>query len=206
MYRLIIIPLLICTFASGQSKKPIPKNTKPVVQADTLPADTVYEEEEVYPDQFTVYTKKPSKTKPERMKLCLNLVGEETILNYCLNDSLLHDPEVSKIIFEQKQGDSTYVLIHVQAFSKPKDKVECDAGKEQKLFFVRWNQKTNKAIVKQKTFESCMRGITNMTREPIDSWDKSSLLILKYNRADVFGEIKFDPQQYLTGLQSSVEK
>ena len=137
------------------------------------------------------------------MKLCVNLVSSGTIFNYCINDSICRDPEVSKILFETKQGDSTYVLVYVRAFSKPDDKPACDAGKEVKLFFVRWNTVTNKALVKIKTVESCMRGITNMTKESLDEWDKTSPFIFKYHKgAQNFIDLKFDPQNFLLGLQS----
>ncbi len=204
MYRLLIITLFFASLTQAQTKKPTP-NAKTKVVKDTVRKDTsalVKEIEVPLPREFKVYSKKP-RTKTERMKLCLNLVSPDTVLNYCVNDSICKDPEVSKILFQQKQGDSTYVLVYVQAFSKPLDKPDCDAGKELKLFFVRWNTKTNKAVVKQKSFESCMKGITNMTKEPVANWDQSSLLTIKYYKAGSFLELKFDPQNYLLGLQSA---
>ena len=154
MYRLLIVTLFLVSFAQAQTKKPAQTNKSKAVK-DSVKVDSasvVKEEEITIPREFKVYSKKP-KAKTERMKLCLNLVSADTVLNYCINDSICKDPEVSKIVFEQKQGDSTYVLVYVRAFSKPIDKPACDAGKEVKLFFVRWNTKTNKAIVKQKTIE-----------------------------------------------------
>jgi hypothetical protein len=204
MYRIIIIALFCSSFAFAQTKKPAQKN-KPLIASDSLRTDSlkkIVDEAPVIPKEFAVYSKRP-KVKTERMKLCLNLVSEDTILNYCMNDSLCKDPEVSKILFEQKQGDTTYVLVYVQAFSKPLDKVDCDAGKELKLFFVRWNTKTNKAVVKFRNVESCMKGITNMTAEPILNWDRTSVLLVKYYRSgEKFVELTFDPQKYLLGLQS----
>jgi hypothetical protein len=204
MYRLAIFLFLFASMAvNAQSRKPAPKNTKPVAVKDTVSADTVVAAAEELPKEFMVYSKKP-KTKEEKMKLCLNLVSGDSVLNYCVNDSLCKDPEVAKIIFEEKNGDSTFVLVHVQAFSKPLDKPSCDAGKEVKLFFVRWNTKTNKAIVKQKSIESCMRAITNMTKEPISNWDGTSVLTLNYHRGGQnYVEVKFDPKQYKLGFQSS---
>jgi hypothetical protein len=205
MYRLIFISLFLSTFLQAQTKKTSQK-PKAVEVGDTLITDStnmVVEEPEVIYG-FAVKTKKPKSNK-ERMKLCVNLINSDStvILNYCVNDSVLRDPEVSKILFQKTQGDSTYTLVYVSAFSKPKDKVECDAGKEIKLIYVRWNTSTNKAIVKQKIIESCMRGIQNMTKEPIVNWDGTSLLIVNYYRGgNDFIDLKFDPQNYLLGLQS----
>jgi len=205
MYRLLILALFVASLATAQNKKPLPKNTKTTAVKDTLKKDSasiVKEAPAPFPKEFAVYTKR-SKLKTEKMKLCINLVCPDTIFNYCINDSLCRDPEVSKILWEKKQSDTTYVLVYVRAFSKPDDKPACDAGKEVKLFFVRWNPQTNKAIVKIKNIESCMRGITNMTKESIDSWDTTSPLIFKYHKgAQNYVELKFDPQNYLMGLQS----
>jgi hypothetical protein len=206
MYRLLFISLFLSSLLQAQSKKPAQK-AKPVEVQDTLTTDTthlVMEEPQIL-YEFGVKTKKPKSNK-ERMKLCLNLVSSDSnvVLNYCVNDSVLRDPEVSKILFQKTQGDSTYSLVYVAAFSKPKDKVECDAGKEIKLFYVRWNTSTNKAIVKQKIIESCMRGIVNMTKEPIVNWDGNSALVINYYRgATDFIDLKFDPQNFLLGLQSN---
>jgi hypothetical protein len=205
MYKFAIICLLFVSLANGQTKKSS-STAKPKIAKDTAATkDTVTvikEEAIVLPREFTVYSKR-SKVKGERMKLCLNLVSADNILNYCVNDSICKDPEVYKTLFEQKQGDSTYMLVYVQAFSKALDKPECDAGKEVKLFFVRWNTTTNKAIVKQKSIESCMRGITNMTKEPISNWDKTSVLTVNYHHGDKFSEVRFDPQHFLLGVQSA---
>ena len=205
MYRLLILALFVASFATAQNKKPLPKKKQITTVKDTLNQDSLAlakEQAAPIPKEFAVYTKR-SKIKTEKMKLCINLVSPDTIFNYCINDSLCRDPEVSKILWEKKQGDTTYVLVYVRAFSKPEDKPACDAGKEVKLFFVRWNTHTNKSIVKLKNVESCMRGITNMTKESVDSWDTTSPLIFKYHKgAQNFVELKFDPQQYLIGLQS----
>jgi len=205
MYRLLLIILFIGSFANAQNKKPVTKITKTAPVKDTIKIDTAairLAEAANIPKEFAVYTKR-SKLKTEKMKLCINLVNQGTIFNHCINDSICRDPEFSKILFEKKQGDTNYVLVYVKAFSKPDDKPACDAGKEVKLFFVRWNTTTNKAIVKIKTIESCMRGITNMTKESIDEWDKTSPFIFKYHKgAQNFIDLKFDPQQYLLGLQS----
>jgi hypothetical protein len=209
MYRLIFFSLFLASsFLQAQTKKPVQK-PKPVAVKDTLAVDTtnlVVEEPPIL-YEFAVTTKKP-KSKKERTKLCLNLVSSDSmvVLNYCVNDSVLFDPEVSKILFQTTKGDSTYVLVYVCAFSKPKDKVECDAGKETKLFYVRWNTVSNKAVVKQKIIESCMRGIVNMTKEPIVKWDGNSPLVVNYYRgATDFIELKFDPLNFLKGMQSGTD-
>lgn len=206
MYRLLFILLILSSLLQAQNKKPIQK-AKPLEVSDTLSLDSanLAAQETKISREFGVSTKKPKSAK-ERMKLCLNLVSADTVLNYCVNDSVLRDPEVSKVLFQKQQGDTNYVLVYVAAFSKPKDKVECDAGKEIKLFFVRWNTKTNKAIAKQKIIESCMRGIVNMTKEPITNWDGSSVLVINYYRgATDFLELKFDPQNFLAGIQGNKE-
>jgi|GEM_PF-2351401 len=209
MNRLLFISLLFAAcLASAQSKKPLPKTAKPIAkepveQVDT--ADLAREDSDNIPKEFAAYTKR-SKIKPHKMKLCINLVSPENIFNHCVNDSLCRDPEVFKILFEKKQGDTTYVLVYVRAFSKPDDRPSCDAGKEVKLFFVRWSTKTNKALVKQKTIESCMRNITNMTKELLDEWDGKSPFIFKYHRGGQnYVDLKFDPQNYLVGLQSTTD-
>jgi len=190
--------------ASGGTKKPV--NTTAKAIRDSILQDSITalkKDEFTIPKEFAVYTKR-SKLKNERMKLCINLVSPDTILNHCFNDSLCRDPEVSRVLFEKKQGDSTFVLVYVRAFSKPADKPACDAGKEVKLIFFRWNTTTNKAIVKTRNVESCMRAITNMTKESIDSWDGQSPLIFKYHKGGQnFMEVKFDPRQYLLGFQST---
>lgn len=214
MYRLIILAIFFTSFVNAQTKKPATKLSPAAAKAaairDSLRKDSLLKnvkvEEVKIPREFAVYSKK-SVAKPgakSRQQLCVNLVSDTTIFNYCINDSILKDPEVSKILFQKKQADSTYVLVYVQAFSKPDDKPTCDAGKEIKLFFVRWNTKTNKALVKQKTVESCMKSITNMSKEGIESWDNSSPLIFNYHRGGQnYIDLKFDPQNYLLGLQSN---
>lgn len=213
MYKVIIFAILFATFANAQTKpapggkKPTGKNDKSVAKKDSLKTE---KEPEVYvepviPHEFLVYTKKPRKAK-DRTKLCINLVSDASVINYCMNDSLCKDPEVYKILFEQRQGDTLYVLIFIDAFTKidaTNDDGRCNAGKETKLVFAKWDTKTNQAKWKQKNISSCSKGITNMTKEPILSWDKSSVLTINYHRGLSFYEIKFDPQQYQLGLQNN---
>jgi hypothetical protein len=147
---------------------------------------------------------KPKAAKPEPIQLCMNIVSKDTNLVYCVNDSICKDPEVAKVLFEKQVGDTMFVLIYLDAFSKSKsDGGVCNAGHESKLFFARWNVKTNQAIWKFKNVSSCLKGITNMTKEPIVNWNKSDVLVVKYHRGSVFYEVKFDPQRPDLGLQSA---
>ncbi|MCE3226899.1 MAG: hypothetical protein K0S32_1450 [Bacteroidetes bacterium] len=152
---------------------------------------------------FNVSTKYPKKGSKERIQLCINLANKDTNLVYCVNDSVLRDPEVSKLLFEQTKGDTTFALVYVESFSKSRnDGGLCNSGKEIKLFFARWNIKENRAKWKQKTITSCTKGITNMTKEPIVNWDKSAPLVVSYHRGSTFYDIKFDPQKPELGIQS----
>jgi len=152
---------------------------------------------------FWVRTKRPDKGKTGKTQLCMNIVSKDTNLVYCINDSICVDPEVYKVLYQKQVGDSAYLLIFVDAYSKGKNESGlCNAGHETKLFYTRWNTKTNSAKWKVKNIASCTKGITNMTKEPVGDWDKSSPLYIKYHRADFFYEIKFDPAQPQLGIQS----
>lgn len=172
---------------------------------DSLQTVAKNKEPEV-PRQFLVYTKKP-KAKTERYRLCFNLLSKDTVLNYCVNDSLCKDPEVFKKIYESTMGDSTYVLVFVDAFTKvTDDNPGCNSGKETKLVYFRWNTKTNKAKVKQKTINSCLRNIVNMSKDAVNNWDGSSVLEINYYKGGSdFPVVKFDPGQPLLGLQEFSE-
>jgi hypothetical protein len=153
---------------------------------------------------FYVKTKHARPKTADKTQLCINIANKDTSLLYCVNDSICKDPEVSKVIFQESKGDTTYMLIYVDAFSKSKsDGGLCNAGKETKLFFVRWNTKVNQAKWKQKTIASCLKGITNMTKDPIVDWDKSAPLTASYHRGSTFYDVKFDPQHPELGLQSA---
>lgn len=211
MYKaLIIIAISFASFANAQTK-PAAKSKKPLANSpaiavnDSIIEDTLKFEEPPVPREFIVYTKKPRAPK-ERTKLCINLVSDNSMINYCMNDSLCKDPEKYKVLFEKRKGDTLYVLILIDAFTKinaGNDNGRCNAGKETKLVFSKWNTKTNAATWKQKNISSCSRGITNMTKEPIANWDKNSVLTLNYHRGQNFYEIKFDPDQFQLGLQNS---
>lgn len=154
---------------------------------------------------FRVYTKKPNPKKPaEKMQLCINITAKDTFLLYCVNDTICKDPEVSRLLFEKSIGDTTYMLIYVDAFTKSSyNGGACNGGKETKLYFVRWAPKA-KAIWKTKTISSCMKTITNMTKTPILEWDKQSPLVVSYNKGDNFIDVTFDPEKPLLGFQTGV--
>ena len=157
---------------------------------------------------FWVKTKYPNPKintpQPQPIQLCINIANKDTSLTYCVNDSICKDPEVKKVLYEKAVGDTTYMLIFVQAFTKSKSDVGiCNAGKETKLFFVRWNTKTNTAKWKIKYINSCIKTITNMTKEKITAWDKTTVLTVNYHKGSTFHEIKFDPEQPQLGLQNA---
>lgn len=149
---------------------------------------------------FYVRTKKP-RLKGDKMQLCINIVTKDTNLTYCMNDSIIRDPEVAKVMFEKQKGDTLYMLILVEAYNKTIN--TCGKEKESKLFFARWNVKENRAIWKAKTFSSCAKTITNMTKTNVADWDKTSVLTISYNRGSNFIDIFFDPAQFEKGIQSS---
>ncbi|MBL7910231.1 MAG: hypothetical protein JNJ41_04210 [Bacteroidia bacterium] len=151
----------------------------------------------------TTYPNPKLKTKQPPIQLCINIANKDTNLTYCVNDSICKDPEIKKVVYEKVVGDTTYMLIFIQAFTKSKsDGGVCNAGKEQKLYFVRWHPKTNVAKWKLKNINSCIKTITNMTKEKITDWDKTSILTVSYHRGSNFYDIKFDPQKPQLGFQT----
>lgn len=207
MYKLVLFLFLLALQLSAQTKKPNSKSKPLVIDTTDVVIDSLDRtgEELKQKHQFGVYTRKPYKPL-NRMKLCLNLVDGENNYNFCINDSICKYPEVATVLFQKKDGDSCFVLVLVDAVTKTNDKPECDAGHETKLFFVRWNTKTTKATWKQRTVSSCMKAITNMTREPIKNWDKTSILKVNYHKGGTaFIELKFDPENYQLGFQSNAE-
>jgi hypothetical protein len=192
---------------TAQVKKPVAaKNPKAEPTATVAAADTSRpkELEPPIPKEFAVYTKRYKITKPA-LRLCLNIVGGDSTLNYCMVDSLVRDPEKYKLLFQKKEADSTFALVYVSAFTKDPERPECVAGKETKLYFIRWNTKTNKAIVKQRYIESCYRTITRMSNENLMEYDGTSPLKLTYNRGSAFIDLTFDPANYKAGIQSTKE-
>lgn len=183
------------------SKKPVAANTSTAVPSDSSLSKEL---EPPIPKEFAVYTKR-YKTKQPALRLCINLVGGDSTLNYCMVDSLLRDPEKYKILFQKKDADSTFALIYVSAFTKDPERPECVAGRETKLYFIRWNPKTNKAIVKQRYIESCYRTITRMSSENLMEYDGNSPLNLSYNKGASFIDLTFDPANYKAGIISNKE-
>jgi len=206
MFRLLFVFLIAATSLQAQNKKQAPKSsTVATTPDDSTKAKDAPEIDQPPPREFAVYTKRKKK---ERTKLCFNLITPDsnTILNHCINDSVCRDPEVYKILWQKTEADSTFALVYVQAFSKPVDKPACDLGKEIKLAFIRWNTATNKATLKQKNIESCMKNITNMTKEPVRDWDGTSPLTINYYRGSGgFQEIRFDPAEFRKGFQGGDE-
>ena len=207
MYKIVVFLFLFAMSLNAQTKKPNPK-AKPVpVDTSISASDTldVKGGELKQHHEFGVYTRKPYKPL-NRMKLCINLTSEVSNYNFCINDSICKYPEFANVLFQKKDGDSTFALVLVDAITKTDNKPECDAGHETKIFFVRWNTKTNQASWKQRTISSCMKVVTNMTKEPIKDWDKTSVLKINYHRGGTnFIELKFDPENYHLGFQSNSE-
>lgn len=153
---------------------------------------------------FYVRSKYPPKDlKDGKIQLCYNLIYKDTNIKFCVNDSLCKDPEVAKVLFEKVIGDTNYVLVYIDAFSKSKSNQLCNAGHETKLTLARWNIKTGRAIWKQKSINSCLKTITNMTKTPILEWNKSEPLIVSFHRGTSFIDLKFDPAAPQLGLQSA---
>lgn len=186
---------------AGKTGKTETKSAQPAKDSvvQTSPADTIdLRDKQIRESRsFVVYTKRP-KGKDKRIKLCYQITGD-TVLNYCVNDTVLRDPEVYRELFRQKDGDTTYVLLYVDAFTKEVDKL-CDGGHETKLVYFRWNTKRNKAIVKQRTIGSCVKFINNMSKVDLDGWDKKSPLLFEYNKGIHFYELTFDPARYKQGF------
>jgi hypothetical protein len=182
-------------------KTPVKKDTLaqvPVTPADTLdPRDTTIQAS----GQFAVYNKR-GRGKDRRLKLCIQLTGVN-ILNYCINDSIIRDPETVTELWRTEEGDSTFVLLWVDAFTKGDFGKLCDGGHETKLMFFRWNHITNKAVFRQKTIASCVKAIDNMSKGvDVNAWDTKSPLVLEYHKAAAFNEVKFDPANFRLGLQT----
>lgn len=213
MMKYLIVALFFGLTLNAQNKKPAAKKPAGATAADSLAAVAVKEDTTDYKAkelaekrQFGVYTRKPRKSD-KRTKLCMNLVAPEAQLNLCINDSICKSPEVFKVLFTQREADSNFVLVYVDAITKADDKPACDAGHETKLFFIRWDLKTNKCTWKQRTVNSCMKAVTNMTKEPIPNWDGNSVLVLNYHRGSTsFVEVKFDPKNYKLGFQSAADQ
>jgi hypothetical protein len=191
--------------SSSAAKKP-GKGAK-VNPQDTVwrnPADTIdWNDYDIrFERRFAVYTKRQG-GKDKRLRLCVNL-PRDTMLNFCMVDSLCRDPERYKVLFETKDADTTYILLFVEAFSKPVAKPSCDAGRETKLLFFRWSTSTNKALVRQRNISSCMRGIEPMGKVSAYDWKGDEPLVVEYYKpGSNFVSLKFDPQQYKLGFQSA---
>jgi hypothetical protein len=153
---------------------------------------------------FGVFTYKDPKNKG-RLQLCINLVNKDTNYRHCVNDSIIKNPEKHKILFQQKRGDTTYMLIYVFAFTKAASKPNCSGGKEIKIYFVKWNEKYNTAKFKPLTIESCYKGITNLTKNNPEEWDGKSVLMVSFHKGSGFYDYTFDPNSPQKGFQGATE-
>lgn len=149
---------------------------------------------------FYVKTRKP-KNATERTRLCFNIIAKDTNLTHCFNDSIMRDPEIAKVLYEKAVGDTVFMLILVEAFNKTIP--TCGTTRESKLYYARWNYKESKVLWKVKTFSSCAKTITNMTKEPVVDWDKKSPLVISFNKGSDFVDLIFDPDHPEKGIQSS---
>jgi hypothetical protein len=209
MQRFILFIFMVCALSSHAQKK-APVN-KPVADSSAAiaapaPVDTLDPTEaKIKADRkFAVYNKQNKGKVDNKKKYCIQLVTDSAVHNWCSVDSTIKGPETTKVLFSKLVGDTNYVLVFIDAFTKVPDKVECEAGKETKLVYFRWNTRTNKSIAKIRTINSCLRAITNMTKENIAEWDGSAPLVLNYHKGGTkFVEVKFDPAQFLLGFQST---
>jgi hypothetical protein len=207
MRSLLLILLVVPLTFFGQTKTPPKKGAKApkdtVARARVSPSDTLDPRDTLIQasGQFAVYNKR-GRGKDRRLKLCIQLTGVN-ILNYCINDSITRDPETVTELWRTDEGDSTFVLIYVDAFTKGDFGKLCDGGHETKLMFFRWNYVTNKALLRQRTIASCVKAVTNMSKGlDINAWDAKSPLVFEYHKGGGFLEVKFDPANYKAGLQS----
>lgn len=199
----LVFFLSAASLSIAQTKKPTAKPAAaPAPAAVAIDSAQFKEQDPPAPSEFAVYTIRYKYKKPS-MKLCLNLVSEGKSFNYTTVDSLVRDPEKSKVLFQQAEGDSVYTLVYVMAFTKDNDVPQCYAGKEIKLFFVRWNKTDGKGIVKQKYVESCYKTITRLGEVQIEDWTGAEPLKVTYNRGSHFYDLSFDPANFKLGMQST---
>jgi len=208
MNRLILIAFVfIAAVFQAQTKKPVAP-TSTTLQDTAVVTEDSLQMEEVDPylmrHEFIVYSKR-AKAKKNRWQLCLNLLNGDSVYNRCINDSLLRDPEKYQVLFQQENSDTAYFLVYVAAFTKDPNRPECMGGKEIKIFFIKWNTQTNKSTLKQKYIQSCQKGITQMSPEPVDKWDGQSELVVKFHRGAKFYDFRFDPKNYQLGMQGGAD-
>lgn len=153
-------------------------------------------------NSFKVYTKR-SKKPNEPLKLCINITAKDTNYLHSINDSIVKDPEVAKLLFDKTIGDTTYMLIYIDSYTKLASKPACAGGKETKFYYVKWVVGKSKPVFKAKTIASCYKGVTNMTKTPVLEWDKQSILTASYHKGSNFVDITFDPANPQKGLQST---
>lgn len=174
--------------------------TATVIAEVLSPIEKYYKEHAV----FGVYTKEASAAY-KRTRLFIQVVeGAQTHL-FSIHDSLCINPEKSKVLFQKLEGDSVFCLIGIDAYSKAANNPYCDAGKETKVVYLRWNIKTQKSRFKQRTISSCLRGVTNLSQD-IFNWQPTANLELTYHKGgDMYITVLFDPKNWHLGFQSSTE-
>lgn len=156
--------------------------------------------------RFSVQTQRdPAKKTKANV---LTLVDGSDKVDYTWNDTTMRDPETTKVLFEKQKGDTLYALLYVATFSKvttTSSNGKCVAGKEKRLFFVKWSRTNNQAKWKNKSIESCLLNVTLMSNEnEITSWDKSSPLLIKTHKANAFVDLTFDPSLFWEGIRSGL--
>jgi hypothetical protein len=155
--------------------------------------------------RFSMVTVKDSLTKKSKHNVLTLLNGKEQI-NYTWNDTIVRQPEKTIVLFEEQKNDTLYALLYISTFSKvttTSANARCFAGKEKRVFFVKWSRKDNQAKWKNKCVESCLLSVTNMTKdETISSWDKKSELVFKTLKANTFVDLVFNPSRFWEGLKS----
>lgn len=156
--------------------------------------------------RFSVQTQRDA-TKKAKANV-LTLVDGSDKVDYTWNDTTMRDPETTKILFEKQKGDTLYALLYIATFSKvatTSANGKCVAGKEKRLFFVKWSRSNNQAKWKNKSIESCLLNVTLMSNETeISSWDKSSPLVIKTHKANAFVDLTFDPSVFWEGIHSGL--
>ncbi len=199
---------LLQLVAAAQTKRPV-KKPVPGTATDSVANKALIDRNDTLDPrdvqvkagrEFAVYNKR-ERGVDKRLKLCFQLTGD-TVFNFCFNDSTVRDPEYYDEIFRKKDGDTTYVLLFIDAFTKATEKL-CDGGKETRLLFIEWNTKKNTAQIRQRTISSCIKAISNMTKMDIREWDKKSPLVVSYHRGgQKFIDARFDPSDYKKGMQT----
>ncbi len=154
--------------------------------------------------RFSLLTQRDANKKAKAN--VVTLVDGKDKIDYTWNDTTMRDPETTKILFEAQKGDTLYAFLYVATFSKVTTTSingKCVAGKEKRLFFVKWDRTNNQAKWKNKSIESCLLNVTLMSKEEeLNDWDKQSPLVIKTHKANAFVDLTFDPAKFWEGIKS----